>query len=124
MAMGRLAPLMRIKAASHQQLDLGPGDGVGAEPESAVDFTALVTSDGNPEGKDETWVHAHLGDYLLGYDLDPESFKGLLKQQAALGASLPANDPELAIDWPLAGEPRVSAKDAQGTAFRDAEVFP
>ena len=34
------------------------------------------------------------------------------------------NDPELAIDWPLAGEPRVSAKDAQGTAFRDAEVFP
>ena len=38
---------------------------------------ALVTSDGNPEGKDATWVHAHLGDYLLGYDLDPESFKGL-----------------------------------------------
>jgi acetyl/propionyl-CoA carboxylase alpha subunit/acetyl-CoA carboxylase carboxyltransferase component len=91
----RGAPLMRIKAASHQHLDLGPGDGVGAEPESAVDFSALVTSDGNPEGKDATWVHAHLGDYLLGYDLDPESFKGLLKRQATLGATLPANDPEL-----------------------------
>lgn len=36
------------------------------------------------------------------------------------------NDPDLAIDWPLAaGEPPVvSAKDAQGAAFCDAEVFP
>jgi dTDP-4-dehydrorhamnose 3,5-epimerase len=35
------------------------------------------------------------------------------------------NDPDLAIDWPLAGlTPLVSAKDAQGVAFRNAEVFP
>jgi dTDP-4-dehydrorhamnose 3,5-epimerase len=35
------------------------------------------------------------------------------------------NDPDLAIDWPLeGGVPLVSAKDAQGVAFRDAEVFP
>lgn len=35
------------------------------------------------------------------------------------------NDPDLAIDWPLAGcTPLVSAKDAQGVPFRDAEVFP
>jgi dTDP-4-dehydrorhamnose 3,5-epimerase len=35
------------------------------------------------------------------------------------------NDPDLAIDWPLTGmAPQVSAKDAQGVAFRDAEVFP
>jgi dTDP-4-dehydrorhamnose 3,5-epimerase len=35
------------------------------------------------------------------------------------------NDPDLAIDWPLDGTaPQVSAKDAQGVAFRDAEVFP
>jgi dTDP-4-dehydrorhamnose 3,5-epimerase len=35
------------------------------------------------------------------------------------------NDPELAIDWQLGGTtPQVSAKDAQGLAFRDAEVFP
>ncbi len=35
------------------------------------------------------------------------------------------NDPELAIDWPLSdGEtPIVSAKDAQGCAFKDAELF-
>jgi dTDP-4-dehydrorhamnose 3,5-epimerase len=35
------------------------------------------------------------------------------------------NDPDLAIDWPLTGmTPLVSAKDAQGVAFRNAEVFP
>ncbi len=30
------------------------------------------------------------------------------------------NDPDLAIDWPIEGEPTLSAKDAVGQAFRDA----
>jgi dTDP-4-dehydrorhamnose 3,5-epimerase len=34
------------------------------------------------------------------------------------------NDPDLAIPWPLAGEPNVSAKDRDGRAFRDADLFP
>lgn len=34
------------------------------------------------------------------------------------------NDPDLAIEWPLATEPNVSAKDRQGTAFKDADLFP
>jgi len=33
------------------------------------------------------------------------------------------NDPDLAIPWPISGEPIVSAKDAGGTPFRLAEVF-
>jgi dTDP-4-dehydrorhamnose 3,5-epimerase len=33
------------------------------------------------------------------------------------------NDPELHIDWKLDGGPIVSAKDALGTPFRDAEMF-
>ena len=33
------------------------------------------------------------------------------------------NDPQLAIDWRLSGEPIVSAKDAKGVAFAEAEVF-
>lgn len=34
------------------------------------------------------------------------------------------DDPELDINWPLAGEPNVSAKDRQGSAFKDADLFP
>jgi dTDP-4-dehydrorhamnose 3,5-epimerase len=33
------------------------------------------------------------------------------------------DDPTLAIEWPLAGNPQLSAKDVQGAAFGDAEVF-
>jgi len=33
------------------------------------------------------------------------------------------NDPELGIDWPLAGAPVLSAKDAAGVLLRDADVF-
>ena len=33
------------------------------------------------------------------------------------------NDPDLAIDWQLAGEPILAAKDKVGTRFADAEVF-
>jgi dTDP-4-dehydrorhamnose 3,5-epimerase len=33
------------------------------------------------------------------------------------------NDARLAIDWPLSGEPILSAKDRAGTPFADAEVF-
>lgn len=37
------------------------------------------------------------------------------------------NDPDLGIDWPLAdlpGPPVLAAKDAAGSRFRDAEVYP
>ncbi len=33
------------------------------------------------------------------------------------------NDTELMIDWQYSGEPKVSEKDAQGAAFKDADVF-
>lgn len=34
------------------------------------------------------------------------------------------DDPELAIDWPLDGEPQLSAKDLAGVGLREAETFP
>lgn len=34
------------------------------------------------------------------------------------------NDPQLAIAWPLQGEPVLSAKDRQGAPFAQAEIFP
>ncbi|HAA30244.1 MAG TPA: dTDP-4-dehydrorhamnose 3,5-epimerase [Cyanobacteria bacterium UBA8553] len=33
------------------------------------------------------------------------------------------NDPDLAINWPLTGDPIVSAKDQAGAPFKSAEVF-
>jgi dTDP-4-dehydrorhamnose 3,5-epimerase len=36
--------------------------------------------------------------------------------------SLLWNDPDLKIDWPLAGEPTLSPKDAAGVPLRDAEL--
>ena len=33
------------------------------------------------------------------------------------------DDPELAIPWPLDGPPSLSAKDAQGSTLREAELF-
>jgi dTDP-4-dehydrorhamnose 3,5-epimerase len=37
--------------------------------------------------------------------------------------SIAWNDPDLAIEWPLAGAPVLSAKDAAGVRFRDAETY-
>ena len=34
------------------------------------------------------------------------------------------NDPELGINWPLNGEPVLSAKDRAGSPLKQAEVFP
>ncbi|MES2261476.1 MAG: dTDP-4-dehydrorhamnose 3,5-epimerase [Pseudomonadota bacterium] len=34
------------------------------------------------------------------------------------------NDPAIGIDWPLDGEPLLSAKDRQGVPLAGAEVFP
>jgi len=34
------------------------------------------------------------------------------------------NDPDLAIAWPLQGEPLLAAKDSAGLQLKDAQVFP
>ena len=34
------------------------------------------------------------------------------------------NDPDIGIDWPLGGEPVLTAKDLAGLRLRDAETFP
>ncbi len=34
------------------------------------------------------------------------------------------NDPDIAINWPLQGEPTLSAKDKLGHALKSAELFP
>lgn len=34
------------------------------------------------------------------------------------------NDPDLAINWELDGAPQLSAKDQNGSAFKEADLFP
>jgi dTDP-4-dehydrorhamnose 3,5-epimerase len=34
------------------------------------------------------------------------------------------DDPDLAIEWPLKGEPLMSSKDLEGSSFKDADYFP
>ncbi|WP_044873077.1 dTDP-4-dehydrorhamnose 3,5-epimerase [Pseudomonas sp. LFM046] len=34
------------------------------------------------------------------------------------------DDPDLAIDWPIAEAPQLSAKDQAGANFKDADLFP
>jgi dTDP-4-dehydrorhamnose 3,5-epimerase len=34
------------------------------------------------------------------------------------------NDPDLGISWPLAGEPKLSAKDAAAVRLKDAPLLP
>lgn len=38
--------------------------------------------------------------------------------------SIAWNDPDLAISWPIEGEPVLSARDAGASSFRTAELFP
>jgi len=33
------------------------------------------------------------------------------------------NDPDIGIDWPLEGAPKISPKDAKGVALKDAEAY-
>ena len=38
--------------------------------------------------------------------------------------TIPWDDPDLAINWPLSGTPLVSEKDQDGIRFKEAEIYP
>ncbi|HRW20021.1 MAG TPA: biotin carboxylase N-terminal domain-containing protein, partial [Dermatophilaceae bacterium] len=89
----RGAPLLRIRSttdgADHPALAESSAEG---GPDEPVDLASIAAENGTPAGKDAAWVYRRLCDYLLGYDLDPETFKALLKRQGELAAgSAPAD---------------------------------
>ncbi|MGB8379876.1 MAG: carboxyl transferase domain-containing protein [Dermatophilaceae bacterium] len=92
----RGAPLMRIRSVG------GDRTGEPAIPEpsggadaGSVDLAALASRSSPSAGTDCHAVYSRLSDYLLGFDLDPETFKTLLKQHAALATAYQPDDPEL-----------------------------
>ncbi len=77
------------------------------------------------ENKREVWVppgFAH--GFLVVSDTAEILYKTTDYYAPEHERSIAWNDPDLAIVWPLAGEPVLSAKDKAGVRLRDAEVFP
>ena len=78
------------------------------------------------ENKRQLWVpegFAH--GFLVLSDYAEFLYKTTDYYAPAHERSIRWDDPQLAIDWPLDGlTPVLSAKDQQGSAFADAEVFP
>jgi dTDP-4-dehydrorhamnose 3,5-epimerase len=76
------------------------------------------------ENKRQFWVPPG---FAHGFVVLSESAEFLYKTTdyyaPAYERSLLWNDPDLGIDWPLDGEPMLSAKDVVGTPLKLAEVF-
>jgi dTDP-4-dehydrorhamnose 3,5-epimerase len=76
------------------------------------------------ENKKMIWIPAG---FAHGFRVISESADVLYKAtdfySPELERTIAWNDPTLAIDWQLQGEPIVSGKDRNGTAFTQAETF-
>ena len=76
------------------------------------------------ENKKQFWVPAG---FAHGFVVLSETAEFLYKTTdyyaPQFERSIRWNDPKLAISWPISNDPLLSAKDANGTFFDDAEVF-
>jgi len=77
------------------------------------------------ENKRMAWIPAGFAHgYLVLSDFAEVLYKATDYYAPEHERSIAWNDPDLAIAWPLTGAPVLSAKDAAGARFRDAEVYP
>lgn len=77
------------------------------------------------DNKRQFWVppgFAH-GFYVLSESADFQ-YKCTSLYAPQYDAGIAWNDPDLAITWPLSGEPKLSAKDAAAPRLKDAKVLP
>jgi dTDP-4-dehydrorhamnose 3,5-epimerase len=77
------------------------------------------------DNKRQFWVppgFAH-GFYVLSESADFQ-YKCTALYAPQYDAGISWNDPDLAIAWPLSGEPKLSAKDAAAPRLKDAKVLP
>ncbi len=87
-------------------------------------FGKCVTFNLSADDKRMAWIPAG---FAHGFLVLSESAEFLYKTtdywHPEFERTIAWNDPDIAIDWPLTGEPLLSAKDRAGIAFRQAEVF-
>jgi len=57
-------------------------------------------------------------------DFAEVSYKATELYAPAFERSILWNDPAIAIEWPLDGQPTLSAKDQAGSLLADAETYP
>ena len=62
--------------------------------------------------------------FLVLSDFAEVAYKATELYSPASERSILWNDPAIGIDWPLDGEPTLSAKDAAGSLLADAETYP
>lgn len=76
------------------------------------------------ENKKQLWVPEG---FAHGFVVLSETAEFLYKTtdyySPAFERSILWNDPDLNIQWPISGEPQLSAKDSAASRFRDAETF-
>lgn len=76
------------------------------------------------ENKKQLWVPEG---FAHGFVVLSETAEFLYKTtdyyNPAFERSILWNDPDLDIQWPMSGEPQLSAKDSAASRFRDAETF-
>jgi dTDP-4-dehydrorhamnose 3,5-epimerase len=91
---------------------------------SSPTFGQWVSFTLSAEGKQMAWIPPG---FAHGFCVTSDSAEFLYKTtdywSQAHERTLLWNDPQLAIPWPLTGEPLLAAKDAAGTPFAQAETF-
>ncbi|MBK7721950.1 MAG: hypothetical protein IPI32_06945 [Austwickia sp.] len=122
----RGAPLMRIRAAGADVDAYGEAPDLGADALISQDRLDLgqLAAGGVETGLDVQGIYAQLRNYLLGYDLDPQTVKSLNAQQKQISfGSAPADPVLLACEDELLDvysdvgslyRPRTEADDADG----------
>ncbi|MBM4010944.1 MAG: dTDP-4-dehydrorhamnose 3,5-epimerase [Planctomycetes bacterium] len=124
----------RVLRGLHYQVDKPQGKLVrvvrGAIWDVAVDirrgsptFGRSVAEELSAENRRQLWIPAGLAHgFLVLSESADVLYKATDSYSPAGERCIVWNDPDLAITWPLAGDPVVSAKDQQGMRFREASA--
>lgn len=77
------------------------------------------------ENRRMLWIPPGFGHgFLVLTDFAEVAYKATELYAPAFERSILWNDPAIGIEWPLDGEPALSAKDKAGSLLADAETYP